>query len=672
MADDIKKIQNELGDLEKQVSDIANELSNSFINSFTSARNKAEDLTKAFSKGENISKQLSNEMRKLKSSIDSSYNLESKLNEELAKQLAINKKNSLEKAANIRKQINQIQNERNLNIELEYQYRKLENISEERKKQLSVSKVLGNTLEKNLGITKEELKSFITLGGILALFVNTLFKADQQTTELAKSFGTSYKLASKIRQEFVAYSRTSIDAFINTDRLFKAQQGLTEQLGIAVDFGNKERETFARLTEITGLTADEAGRLAKFSSATGTTTKKYVSDLRVAANEAMRANKIHISDKELLSSISKLSAGILVKFQGNPKALAESVVQAKKLGISLEQIDKIGDSMLEWESSIENELKAELITGRQLNFERARAAALTGDQATLMQEMANQAGSLADYQKMNIIAQNSLAQAFGMSRDEMADMLMKQEMINKYGDAAAKLNADQLKDMKERNMNAAEYLNMVQNQRSIQEKFNDAMEKLKDIIGNIAAGPLGSIVKAFASILSYTDSLAVLLGGALLINMLRWVKMMKEAKKIQEGATMISIIKAAFESMGGLPVVGIALATAAAAGGLAWYHSQQVEDGIAPPGKGPFTITDSYGATAVTAAGDGIAVSPNISRGGNDMSPMIAAINEVRNAVNNLAAKSNDIILDGQKVGKQLGATKALGTSQIQNSYKLA
>ena len=58
--------------------------------------------------------------------------------------------------------------------------------------------------------------------------------------------------------------------------------------------------------------------------------------------------------------------------------------------------------------------------------------------------------------------------------------------------------------------------------------------------------------------------------------------------------------------------------------------------------------------------------------GSMDLTPMIAAINEVRNAVNNLASKSSDVMLDGQKVGKQLGTVKALGTSQVQNSYKLA
>ena len=86
-----------------------------------------------------------------------------------------------------------------------------------------------------------------------------------------------------MRKEMQAYASASGDAFVTGERLAKAQEGLTEQLGIAVDFGNEERETFARLTEITGLSADEAGKLATFSAATGKSTRAYVSDLRVAS-----------------------------------------------------------------------------------------------------------------------------------------------------------------------------------------------------------------------------------------------------------------------------------------------------------------------------------------------------------------------------------------------------
>ena len=362
---------------------------------------------------------------------------------------------------------------------------------------------LGNKF-RSLGVFAKEagaglLKSFSDPVVMLTTLIELGFKADNQVTQLGKSLNVSKDVASGMRDNMASFARSTGDTFINTDRLLKAQTELSEQLGIAVQFSNEELASFAKLTELTGLSAQEAGKLAGNAAAAGVGIDSYTSSIREGAFAAMQATKTHFSTKEIMQDISKLSAGITSKFQGNPKALAAAVVEAKKLGTNLETIDKIGDSLLNWESSIENELKAELMTGKSLNLERARAAALSGDQLTLTREISDQVGTLNDFQHMNVLAQKSLAEAFGMSREEMADMLTKQEAINKYGDKAAELNSEQLKDMERQGLSADEYLKKQEQQRAAQDKFKDAMTKLQDIIGNLVAGPVGSLLDALSN-----------------------------------------------------------------------------------------------------------------------------------------------------------------------------
>jgi hypothetical protein len=192
----------------------------------------------------------------------------------------------------------------------------------------------------------------------------------------------------------------------------------------------------------------------------------------------------------------------------------------------------------------------------------------------------------------------------------------------------------------------------------------------------------------FADLLSNTTSLAFILGGVMMVNLAKMVVTMKRLKKVSKSGTIISIIDAAFKSVGGTPGIGMILAGAAAAAGIAYLasQSQDVEDGIAPPGKGPFTITDKFGATAITAAGDGIAVSPNISnnegisapninKGGGDNAGLMAAINELRNAVNALATKpapSMSLQVGAEKLGEVVGKQAETGTNQYKNAYRLA
>lgn len=658
----LEKLNDDLDKLEGQLQSIASNLSTGLISQLSKAKDGARDLVDEFGKGKNITKGLSAQMSSLQKESNKLSLVGIKLQSDLSKAQAQGNKQAEKRA-----KLALFQNSLATQI-IESEQTILNKLKQQVDAQQEISKAAAKQIQSALSFEK-------IMGSAI---VKAVLAVDTQVTNLSKSLGFSYDSAKNLRDGMESFAKSAEDGFTTVAKLAKAQEDLTDQLGIAVDFGNEERQQFSKLTEVVGLSAGEAGKLANFSAAAGASTSDYVKDVRAAAFASQQANKIHISDKQLLQSISSLSAGILVKFQGNPKALAEAVVQSKKLGLSLDQVDKTGESLLNWESSIENELKAELITGKQLNLEKARAAALTGDQATLMQEVASQAGSLAEFQDMNVIAQRSLAEAFGMSKDEMAEMLMKQEAINKYGSAAEELNAQQLKDFKESGLSLEDYLKKQAEQVDIQTKFNTAMERLQEILGNLAAGPLGTILNIFATLLSNTTSLAAILGGVMVVNLMKMITTLKEAGKLSRATAITDIIGAAFKSVGGTFGVGMILAGAAAAAGVAYLASQtqNVQDGIAPAGGGPFTITDKFGATAITAAGDGIAVSPNINKGGGgDNAGLMAAINELRSAVNALATKpvpAMAIQVGAEKLGEVVGRQAETGTNQYKNAYRLA
>jgi hypothetical protein len=509
---------------------------------------------------------------------------------------------------------------------------------------------------------------------IFTFLISAVNKADQQATALGKSLGVSKDQAYGLRENFVAYSRAVNDSFITTDRLAKAQADLSEQLGIAVQYSGEELATFSKLTEIVGLSAQEAGKLASFSAAAGMSTTDYVKQLRASSFAAQQANKVHFSDKQILQDISKLSAGILVKFQNNPKALAEAVIQVKALGLSLEQTEKIGESLLNWESSIENQLKAQLLTGKQLNLERARYLALTGSQAELSKEIASQAGSLAEFESMNVIAQKSLAEAFGMSRDELADMLMKQEAITKYGSKAAELNKEQLEYMKEHNLSADQMLDKVTNQRSVQEKFNDAMLKLQDVIGNLVAGPLGQFVSFLANGLDYVTGIAIAFGSIYAIQkgmaLYQGAMVLMKGKElaVQLGIAAAWTIANPFTALAGLAI----------AGGVASLVASQMS--AAPKFADGGIVTGKITNATVGEAGPEAIIplnSPkaNSMMGGMDLTPMINAINEVKTAVASLANRpiNSTINIDGKAIGTAVGKQQETGTAQnIYTGYQMA
>ena len=292
------------------------------------------------------------------------------------------------------------------------------NTEEIETKMRSVASKGGGTF-KTLGTAAGEIGKQLAKGVTDPLTVITFLltqanKADQQTTKLAKSLMQTKGEAMKTREEFVGMANAAGDAFINTDKLIEANAELSKQLGFNKVFTQDMNQTFVDLTKKIGLSEDAAGGLARVSIATGRTLKSTEQTIAGVTSKISAQNGIQLDGKEILEESGKISGQLLANFKGNPAAIAEAVAQTKVLGTTLEQTKNQASKLLDFESSIGSQLKAELLTGQQLNLERARAAALQGDQTTVAKELASQNVNFNKFSKMNVIQQNALAESLGL------------------------------------------------------------------------------------------------------------------------------------------------------------------------------------------------------------------------------------------------------------------
>ena len=146
----------------------------------------------------------------------------------------------------------------------------------------------------------------------------------------------------------------------------------------------------------------------------------------IAAEEELG---IRLNLKDVLDEANKITGQTRLNILKFPGGLAKAVSTAKSLGVEMEAISGAAGQLLNFEESIAKELEAELLIGRDLNLEAARQAALAGDQETLMKELVAQAGSLEKLQSMNVIQQQALAGALGLSADQLADQVLNGEAL---------------------------------------------------------------------------------------------------------------------------------------------------------------------------------------------------------------------------------------------------
>lgn len=615
---------------------------------------------------------------------------------------------------------------------------RLENIAGKFKK-ISKIPILGGL------IGGDKISSMLTLTAIVKSFLDAAFKANIQSVQLGKNLGYGVINSDRVRENFVRMEYSSDNLNVNTANLAEAQNQLTESTGYTAESSQDTLETQIMLTKQLGLSSDEAAGIYQFSVLQGKSSEAtYQSMVKgyVATRNSLRTS---VPFKAAIAEAAKVSGQLASNLGNNPEKIIKAVVATRALGTSLEQAKSQGESLLDFQSSIENELKAELITGEQLNLERARAAALMGDQVTVANELAAQGMTSQKFSTMNVLAQKSYAEALGTTSDELANQLKKREIAVSQGKSLAQVTAEEADAAAKR--------------QDIQEKFNIAMDKVKSIIGNLIAGPLGSFLESLSKGLEYVvkmvsafgkigtaikgffgDKIGGVLGNAASVatigtliylvgkSMLKGTYMNPtvvtvaggggltgpEAPGVPKGGKLgkyartagkIGAAAGAIDLVGGLAgnlsdkkqsageavsktlmdrkfaLLGAALGggIGAAAGGVgaipgagigyqiggmadSFFAPTPVEDGVAKSG-GPFQIRNKYGQTAITAAGDKLAVSPNISNGPSmDLSPMIDAINQVTAAVNKLEQKSWNVNLD----------SKAVGTGLMQKTYRSA
>ena len=240
---------------------------------------------------------------------------------------------------------------------------------------------------------------------------------DTGAGELAKGMNMSYKEALAFRDKLGEIAQDSKDAALNTKGMQESYMAIGQALGANADVNEKELKTFTKLREQAGYTNEELVSMYKMSLVTGKTLEDTTKEFLGGA-EALSAQKgLAINVKQLMKETANVSNATKLSLVGGAKGLAEAAVAAKALGVDLSKVSDISGKLLNFEDSISAELEAELLTGKQINLETARLAALNGDMATVAEEIKKQIGGSAEFSKMNRIQQEAFANAVGMGRE---------------------------------------------------------------------------------------------------------------------------------------------------------------------------------------------------------------------------------------------------------------
>jgi hypothetical protein len=460
---------------------------------------------------------------------------------------------------------------------------------------------LANEKFKQLKLNVKDLAA-----AVLKFAIDKLKEFDTEVANIQRGFAVTKKEGIQINQTLARTALSARTLGVNLETVTKGTNDLNAALGGTANLFNTDiRNGVAFAEKRLGLSAEAASNLAIEAINSGKAFNDVVAENEAAFKAVKATTGVSLNFRQTLEEANKISGALRLNLEQFPGGIIEAVAAAKSLGLELEQIKGIQSSILDFESSIKAELQAELLTGKELNLERARSAALNNDIAGLTEEIASQFGSIAEFQQLNFVQQKAFADAVGLSTDDLANVLRTQESINNTLATGVETQGESL------TQNASAL--------SAQEALTESIASLNTILKTSLGLITGLAIAAAIFLAIPTGGLSLGLLGTL-------------------GATT-----------GGAALIGAGGGLAAGLGTAAL-----VNDGIAPASKGPFTITDSYGATAVTTKGDNVVVSPNVAQGGNSDSITKAQANEMIALLRKVADKDFSISMDGRKLNNAI------------------
>ena len=433
------------------------------------------------------------------------------LNEEEKKQLAtIN--NIMDAQGNLRKKT--ASGEENYLATLQEETKEL---TKQAKIEENVEKTKTAGKDAALGISKA-LESAFGVGAILEFFKGV----DDRIGGLAKNLNMTYNDAADLNKQFADMGSSMNDAFLNSKSLGESFTAISQDLGVSIaadaEAMKGELATFTKLRDQAGFTNEELTKFYKLGLVNNKTLEQTTEEFLGGAKALSAQKGLAINVKQLMKETANASSALKLTLSAVPGGLAKAAVEAKALGVSLEQLENIQQGLLNFEDSISAELEAELLTGKEINLEKARLAALNGDIGEMAKELNAELGGSAEFNKMNVIQQEAMAKAVGMTREELAKSLIEQEALQSVGVATAEAAKEKYDALRSSGLTAEqaavelgnEQLAQQYEQASIQEKFNATLESAKDIFVQMGTGPLQMISNLMTYITKHMTAIKVI------------------------------------------------------------------------------------------------------------------------------------------------------------------
>jgi hypothetical protein len=346
-----------------------------------------------------------------------------------------------------------------------------------------IAKIQGKVLGIEQDISKEDSKQEKSLirqatsaGSILAItekmksaigYISTI----QRNT--ANTMGVTLNKAAKLNKEIAKELKFGLETQTNREEILHTMHEMDDVFKQSNMYSANQAKDLAIVSNKLNISKTEAVKLTGAMQLVDGASSETATNTLVLAKNLADAKGVKFG--AVMKEISK-SGKDFANWSGmSMKNMIRTTIETRKMGFELSDAMNVANKLLDVEGSIESQMKFNVLTGKQANFDKARALMLEGKHAEALNEVRDQVG---DISKLNILEIKSLEEATGLTREKlMVSTSLAENAANELNSAEGATEA-----YEEGNAQLAEQLASKEHATTAVEMMENAEKNIKDTL----------------------------------------------------------------------------------------------------------------------------------------------------------------------------------------------
>ena len=264
---------------------------------------------------------------------------------------------------------------------------------------------------------------------LLSRSVDRFIELDNAALKFRESTGFLSSQTKDVENNIRVASRDLSQFGVTAEVAGESAEKLANAFG-DVSIANKDNiEYVALMKQNLGIAAEDSVNVLQSFMGIGAMSPQIARETAGAAASLAKAAGVPFG--MIMKDVSKPSSEVRALLRGSVDALIKGAIEAKRLGTSLELVGKAAAGMLDFQTSISDEMEASVLFGKDINLQRARELSYAGDLKGFAKEQSRLLKEAGDVSKMDYFQRMGIAKALGMSVEEMDKMNAKQQELNK-------------------------------------------------------------------------------------------------------------------------------------------------------------------------------------------------------------------------------------------------